>query len=429
MIKKNLIITTLRYIMFRRYTLFILLLTITFSNFINSFVSYYLLLNKETGQSLLLLGDFHKEQLDEQNEQDAATFIKRLDFLSNKLDKTIFNQIPFVMELNEISAKKFLESDNSGLRVARTFVCLMNYAISKKDETIINFQYYEPRKDESDAVEGCLEFLQSNISENLESNNILFPQFIIALREHFSGFKKNTTLPEVTLEQYLKSLHNGLGMLNQWQSNYGAETAIGQEIERIKKIYSDALVQVISYFVKTDPTISLELALLDIISSCETFSGAFKKCMELEHLLLVNIDYVFADIGFLNYILEQQDKCSKIIFLAGAKHVSNIANHLQKLGYVILNQQNAIIELGDAMFIDKNKLKITSKESNTCLKMFLDPAFPSNPVQLSQCSWCKITNDEKKPLICSRCKKAYYCNRTCQKNHWFWHKDRCEAEK
>ena len=42
----------------------------------------------------------------------------------------------------------------------------------------------------------------------------------------------------------------------------------------------------------------------------------------------------------------------------------------------------------------------------------------------TKCSWCNIIRDNMKK--CSRCRRIYYCNTTCQRNDWKNHKIECE---
>ena len=43
------------------------------------------------------------------------------------------------------------------------------------------------------------------------------------------------------------------------------------------------------------------------------------------------------------------------------------------------------------------------------------------------CAACGRALDRPKPLRCSRCKAAYYCNQECQRAHWRAHKPHCTA--
>ena len=46
------------------------------------------------------------------------------------------------------------------------------------------------------------------------------------------------------------------------------------------------------------------------------------------------------------------------------------------------------------------------------------------PLEDLRCSYC-LTCHGTAPLRCARCKKVYYCNRSCQKKHWTFHKQVC----
>jgi len=57
-------------------------------------------------------------------------------------------------------------------------------------------------------------------------------------------------------------------------------------------------------------------------------------------------------------------------------------------------------------------------------KYILIIGMSTNLVVRAMCTFCKkvIENNRKK---CSRCKRVYYCDETCQKNHWLEHKKKC----
>ena len=42
------------------------------------------------------------------------------------------------------------------------------------------------------------------------------------------------------------------------------------------------------------------------------------------------------------------------------------------------------------------------------------------------CTFCKELTNPENLLKCSRCRKAFYCNKQCQKNHWNEHKLNCK---
>src|ERR1700685_1803938 len=39
-----------------------------------------------------------------------------------------------------------------------------------------------------------------------------------------------------------------------------------------------------------------------------------------------------------------------------------------------------------------------------------------------------LCGEPKCTLMCSKCKKVYYCNKECQSSHWKWHKLVCDPD-
>ena len=53
----------------------------------------------------------------------------------------------------------------------------------------------------------------------------------------------------------------------------------------------------------------------------------------------------------------------------------------------------------------------------------LRPFYESEESKYQTCSYCKNVDRDLK--VCSRCRKAYYCNQVCQKAHYPTHKQTC----
>ena len=53
----------------------------------------------------------------------------------------------------------------------------------------------------------------------------------------------------------------------------------------------------------------------------------------------------------------------------------------------------------------------------------LSPFYESEESKYQTCAMCG--NVDKELKVCSRCRKAYYCNQVCQKTHYPKHKRHC----
>lgn len=400
---------------------FVLFLTMTFFSSINSFVSYYMLTKDD--KVVLLLGDLHKSELNELNEKDADKFLAKLDYLSKKLESVMPLPIPFVIELNEDSVKPVMEQ-SSGYKFRKTFTCVYKYIAEKNCERRFISHLYDPRTEPiSTILNGVCEFLTDRIVQGQEQD-CDFKSCGEAIRKLFSS--ATGILTEVDLRHYLKSLDDDLERLNKWGKQYFLGETLVREFELVKERYTESLEKAKSCFENEDLSLTLPFALLNIVDSYDNFTDALGKVLELEKSLIIDMDFVIADIGFLSYILEQQQQHNKILFLAGALHADKIADLLQKQGYILSDHHNALIKYDNIVGVNTEELSEIPDKLNDCLKSFLDPAFPRSVETYKKCFWCQET-DVRELTRCGRCKNAYYCGRNCQKQHWLWHKSVCKA--
>ncbi|GJE85110.1 DUF4470 and zf-MYND domain-containing protein [Phanerochaete sordida] len=52
---------------------------------------------------------------------------------------------------------------------------------------------------------------------------------------------------------------------------------------------------------------------------------------------------------------------------------------------------------------------------------------PTTKVELPRCAACRAVLRPEKQMVCSRCKKVFYCSRDCQTKHWSEHKQSCKS--
>lgn len=67
---------------------------------------------------------------------------------------------------------------------------------------------------------------------------------------------------------------------------------------------------------------------------------------------------------------------------------------------------------------------LTSKDSPSALSV-VNSAINGQRGFLDNISVCNTCGEEKPAKKCSQCKVAQYCDRNCQKLHWYWHKKVC----
>ena len=132
-------------------------------------------------------------------------------------------------------------------------------------------------------------------------------------------------------------------------------------------------------------------------------------------------DYLFADVLFLDRLLERLNTSKIVCMVFGSSHAKNLSIFLKVLGFSEVSKNNALV-LQTALLTALNQLTLKNLIPTSALDAFLAPLIQKAKNVCWSCS--------KKPetlLRCSRCMKAQYCNTTCQKKHWKEHKATCKA--
>lgn len=207
---------------------------------------------------------------------------------------------------------------------------------------------------------------------------------------------------------------------------------------KLKFINSD-FIDIKSELDKYNPTIHLTDALIDLIIvnlvSSERARNFYLKFTNFVHNTVV-------EMNFLLHLFEKIKNYDQIIILVGGNHIGVIDDFIKIMGFTEnLNNQ----AIGNKLTEYPNNIKMPISESR--LIKLLNNSFNGNyNIQLETLISKQLSNinqtDSKTSnqntncansgcnninctLKCSRCKKAYYCSRECQKNHWQSHRRNC----
>jgi hypothetical protein len=409
-------------------------LSISIHSPLTPFVSYDLLVNKDTHKCVLLLGDFHDPSIEALNEQHATGFINTLELSKKLVSNASVKPIQLFVQLNEELAKRYLPEHSSPFFSAgKTTDLLMNHALKADYDKVINIVPFDPRsEEESSTINGALACCIAQLSNKTDATQN-FHEFIEQSKEAFIALSKETNdqigiYNIVTVKQYLTSLEAGLELLKRWQDCYEVTSTVWLEIENLKNLYSISFEQVRLFFTEEEPTCPLHLAILNILSMSDGFSQAIDIALIMQQKFTLELDYIIAEAGFLHKILEHQAaEQSKTILVAGSIHTAWLADLLKKIGYSSIASKNALVKHGMVLMAHEKELETLSIETMHALRTFLDPAFPyclQKPYKA--CHWCQKPEDPTKKLLsCGRCNGARYCNKRCQTAHWLWHKQEC----
>lgn len=302
-----------------------ILVSISFT--IKPFSHFNLLVNKKTGKLVYLLGDVHMEDADYINERHMKEFQSKI--LENKDIKTQ-SKINCIVEIpkeifEQLQEDKKIRADAT---LGKTFFLLSKF--SKKENKFFNFIPYEPRMLDSDIALNLVDQIQFRFMKE-EGFNI----------NKFEITKDNSVqTPEFPISKYLDvitKMHIQLKKIASKYENHPIKKALDEKI----KTFENAKDYIFKLFSTIDSKTFIMEAYLQLYKNNTT---NFKEVVALEKKLnkamLTDTNYLFADICFIEQILDEQEINSKTMLILGEDHIDKISNMLKEIGYESICQQN-----------------------------------------------------------------------------------------
>jgi hypothetical protein len=371
------------------------------------FVFYYLLKNKE-GHTILMLGDIHyQKQLESFDDKHVELLIKAALINKSKV-------LPCIIELEK---ERFILFSTQGIpsdiNLGDTFRKVIElYRNHKEDLTDkMNFIPADSRDKESDRItELCI------IIEIILKGDVPFPSL-----EAWEKIKERiaTKTTGVTLSSYFENLEKNLIKLQHLRDSYQANTTAYTIFESFVTRFSQAKTTLASYFTAITHESIVETAFLSLFDSCRTLSDFDKKYAEISTAFNENLYWLYADAFFLHTLLTECSKePHKALIIAGGAHILALLPILKKLGYILIEEKNAIIDLGNSkQAASASKMKALTQDLQTTLQKYI---LEETETHCNQC--LKIG----KLFKCGRCKAIHYCSKECQKTDWQNHKNQCK---
>lgn len=303
--------------------IFIILLLLT--NTIQPFVSYYLF--KKDNNYIFMLGDIHSTSITEINFYHTQVFI---EFISKY---RVQIPIPFILEcgfnLNNIVLSKSI-SDKINNNHARDITMRSLNAYFSKDKKVFDLISYDCRESKTFILYLILEELDIFIAYNKPSN-----QF------NFEAFKAKITFStNITLVDYLNSLENNKIYIKNWLSQFNSESSIFKEMNYLYKKHTDRIEYIFELLANENTNSKFDTFLINTFENCKTIEDVQTKRSEIIFSMFY-ADVRFADIGFLQKIVEAQSKHPKALFVTGKSHTISISDSLQRIGYKLIISKNA----------------------------------------------------------------------------------------
>lgn len=427
--------------MLKHYSFFILIFfSFLYLANIFSVVSFTLLASKKG--KILLLGDCHNHKFDSINKNHINLLLCIANFVNN-FDNEV--SIDCIYEtptdaFNKYNALSFSDKDNYVLNGSITFVEINKFRVNNPNFNKFNFIASDPRNISisikiSKIFDSILNLFSYFIDKKVEyyKNNKLYKKIKVSLLKDFE---------DLSAEDYFQDLDK----LNFFCAEIINKYSLSDWFSEFKKIYEIFLndITFVKNVIKEGTFIS---SLINYIEKNSKISSKAKDLViELQNIFLNKLNFLPADIGFLDLILESQLKGAQTILIAGDLHVQTVSEVLQSKGYNVLeheslvtyNKDSALVGEFSPSFHDNYYKSILillpedlSAEIQSIVSLMNDSIFQESADKLivaesDKCLNCNISSSKKKLLYCSRCKKAAYCCKECQKANWPVHKSVCK---
>ncbi len=364
----------------------------------------FTLLEHPQGNRVLLIGDFHLEEV-------SDNMVKHLqDFLTAAHRLPRHSGITSYYELEERNACHESLHDPY---LAPAFRVLLAHALFHPT-CPLNLQPYEPRSQISEPL---------NSIGTMHLNELVIACYKQSIQENFKCdpffIKWKRTAHDInmlSLREVLTYASENLTKIRTWLQSYAPSTPQHQLFERLLQRYLASQQQLNNLFAGLNPDMPFQLAYLEIFERCQSCSELKVKVRQTTSLIMSGIDYAFADAGFLHKLLKQVPG-SKTVLIAGDDHRVAIKGYLQEMGFEVRDDV-ATIESIDGIAYGERHMPEFGKRLQDALLLLANA--DGTPI----CYSCQKV--PQKLMHCSRCKLVSYCSIACQRKDWQTHKPWCK---
>ena len=380
---------------------------------LNAMVSYQRL-KAPDDKEVLIIGDVHKF-----NDPIISKFFAL--FMAKIIGFNLSRPVPFIVEYENEGGEASIES---------TFSLILKLDANQKAVGAQEFEFdsFDPRGRESQVLDGLSSGLSGVITEgvspaylakhynvDIESTYEEAPYDESLWQATAEKIKANNLVIDMppTVEEFLIYLDANYQRLEALLSKYPENPQMLAILKEAYKRYKEASEKIKTLFKPED---NFGSAYARSFLVCENLDERIALFGAYNKLFGTETDYLFAECLFLDRILETLSSRPCVCIVVGNAHSEPLAKNLIALGYTLLKKDSQVSFAYPLL----HSFNIRGKFATTLAKEEL----PSFLECLSKTCWSCSTRPEKL-LVCSRCKKAQYCNAECQKKDWKKHKKNC----
>ena len=379
---------------------------------VDAMVAYHLIETPE-GKQVLLLGEIHV-----MDQPKLAEFFNR--FTASILGSNLKESLPFIVEYENAQGDAIIESQT----------LLQIFKIAKLHSTsALAFDYFDPRGWVSEQSDAFSTAMSDAIVKGVPAELLL--KYYTQDTKEFSSdeydetnwaalaekIRNNAYVKEkpLTVGKLIASLEKNLQKMTALLKKYKEQPDVFTVLEQSIKRYTGALEKIKKLFPLED---NFGYTFCKSFLACKTLEERFKLFEDYQKLFGFDTDSCFADCLFFDKIFDTLSTKPSVCVLTGRDHSEPIKKLFLAMGCTLIKEDTQIAyfyPLISSYSIKEAFISGLIKE----VPGFLDKLL----VKPATCWSCS-----KKPaklLVCSQCKKAQYCNATCQKRHWKKHKPMC----
>ena len=387
-----------------------------FHNQLTPFVSYAWW--QKDGKNLLVLGDAHSSELNFIN-------IPHITFLTNSLELFFKENKP---KKNDIIC--LIEDENNDQKyekMAPTLKIIKEHFT--KNPALKEFYKNIDYRDESKSL---INSFFNTIQDVLKASKTKIEFKALLTKTSESLLQK--TIHDITVGSYLAYLEKTLEDIEKWL-NQARNMPFSAYFNLIKFLYTEAIQKTkLILLQKHKPQTNFLFALIEIISE---YYQDKEKLSQIADKFLHDLDYRFAEAGFMHEIMISTTKNTTTLLVVGQVHAVKINSHLSSAGFKQKSEKNIyhmynlfktgveIDLLGsfEEMLIETIQLVLPAQIKAVLSKKCSNPYCRQREGDIRM---DKI--DERLELLrCTRCKNTKYCNKSCQTQHWkLGHREICK---
>lgn len=383
---------------------------------------------------VLVIDDKHN--LANQSIDLSTRFKHRMDLFRKA---SLARAIPFLVELDHE------DNDRRGIS-SQNLLHLLQLSDAQKTSSHkpFAFEYYEPRQTCSSAVESLIVQLGNALTDGLPLQYLYYHykhsktlDRSLSLEEYDRTWKKNVAMllgasfhaEGPTIGQFKAYLQGCKATMKKICEKYRSIESVASQMEDDCVSFDEGCLLFEELLKGSPDTELLTLSCAKLVVGCKDPLKAMNLFDQLYVCLQQKTDFNFADFCYFDKTLEMLKKEPSALVFVGLAHARALAHYLKACGATVMSEKTCMGPVAPLLTLMRQDAQELDLLDEATVQSFLEPLLETAAgasVGSGSVRTCNHCNTKKESLsTCSRCKKAFYCDKECQKLAWGKHKGTC----